>query len=85
MQHGGIMTPAQLRMARNALQLGVRDLAELAGISFTTINRFETGKSGLQLSTAETLRKTLEARGIQFLEGGQVATGPGVAMRDGQE
>ncbi|RJL22199.1 transcriptional regulator [Paracoccus siganidrum] len=79
------MTPAQLRMARNALQLGVRDLAELAGISFTTINRFETGKSGLQLSTAETLRKTLEARGIQFLEGGQVATGPGVAMRDGQE
>ncbi|WP_240643380.1 helix-turn-helix domain-containing protein [Paracoccus siganidrum] len=72
-------------MARNALQLGVRDLAELAGISFTTINRFETGKSGLQLSTAETLRKTLEARGIQFLEGGQVATGPGVAMRDGQE
>lgn len=76
------MTPAQLRMARNALHLGVRDLAELAGISFTTINRFETGKSGLQLSTAEALRKTLEARGVQFLEDGQVASGPGVAVKD---
>lgn len=77
------MTPIQLRMARNALQLGVRDLAELAGVSFTTINRFETGKSGLQLSSAEAMRKALEARGIQFLEGGQVAAGPGVALRAG--
>jgi predicted transcriptional regulator len=74
------MTPAQLRMARNALQLGVRDLAELAGVSFTTINRFETGKSGLQLSSAEAIRKALEAQGVQFLESGQVATGPGVAL-----
>lgn len=76
------MTPAQLRMARNALQLGVRDLAELAGVSFTTINRFETGKSGLQLSSAEAIRKALEARGIQFLESGQVAAGPGVAVKE---
>lgn len=75
------MTPAQLRMARNALQLGVRDLGELAGVSFTTINRFETGKSGLHLSSAEAIRKALETRGIQFLEGGQVAAGPGVAVR----
>ncbi|NEY90365.1 helix-turn-helix transcriptional regulator [Rhodobacteraceae bacterium KMS-5] len=68
-------------MARAALQIGVRDLAELAGVSFTTINRFETGKSGLQLSTAEAIRKALEAQGIQFLEAGQVATGPGVAVK----
>ncbi|WP_227751619.1 helix-turn-helix domain-containing protein [Tabrizicola oligotrophica] len=75
------MKPEQLRMARAALQIGVRDLAELAGVSFTTINRFETGKSGLQLSTAEAIRKALEAQGIQFLEAGQVATGPGVAVK----
>lgn len=75
------MTPIQLRMARSALQLGVRELAELAGISFTTISRFETGKSGLQHSTAEALRKALEAKGIQFIESGHVATGIGVSIR----
>ena len=74
------MKPEQMRMARAALGLGVRELAELAGVSFTTINRFETGKSGLQLSTAEALRAALEAQGVQFLAAGQVAGGPGVAL-----
>jgi len=75
------MTPEQIRMARNALRLGVRDLAEMAGVSFTTVSRFETGKSGLQLATAEALRRALEAQGIQFLNSGQVAEGPGVAVK----
>lgn len=77
------MTPEQLRMARNALRLGVRDLASMAGVSFTTVSRFETGKSGLQHATAEALRKALEAQGIQFLDSGQVAAGPGVAVKGG--
>lgn len=75
------MTPEQLRMARNALRLGTRELAEIAGISFTTINRFETEKGGLQHSSAEAIRKALEDKGIQFLDSGQVASGPGVAIR----
>lgn len=75
------MTPEQLRMARNALRLGVRELAIQAGISFTTISRFETGKGGLQHSTAESIRKTLEAQGIQFLENGDVSAGNGVALK----
>lgn len=74
------MKPEQVRMARVALGLGVRELAEQAGVSFTTINRFETGKSGLQLSSAEAIRRALEAQGVQFLESGQVAAGPGVAL-----
>ena len=56
-------------------------MAEMAGVSFTTINRFETGKSGLQHSSAEAIRKALEAAGVQFLEAGQVAAGPGVALK----
>ncbi len=68
-------------MARNALRLGVRDLAEMAGVSFTTISRFETEKGGLQHSSAEAIRKALEAHGVQFLEAGQVAIGPGVAIK----
>jgi transcriptional regulator with XRE-family HTH domain len=75
------MTPEQLRMARNALRLGVRELAEISGVSFTTVSRFETGKSGLQHSSAEAIRKALESQGIQFLEAGQVAAGMGVAMK----
>jgi transcriptional regulator with XRE-family HTH domain len=75
------MTPEQLRMARNALRLGVRELAEMSGVSFTTVSRFETGKSGLQHSSAEAIRKALEAQGVQFLEAGQVAAGAGVALK----
>ena len=75
------MTPAQVRMARNALRLGVRELADLAQVTPATVTRFETGKGGLQLSTAEAIRKALEAQGVQFLEAGQVATGPGVALK----
>lgn len=75
------MTPAQVRMARNALRLGVRELADLAQVTPATITRFETEKGGLQLSTAEAIRKALEAQGVQFLEAGQVATGAGVAIK----
>lgn len=75
------MTPEQLRMARNALRLGTRELAEMAGVSFTTINRFETGKSGMQHSSAEAIRKALETCGIQFLDDGDTANGKGVALR----
>lgn len=75
------MTPSQLRMARNAVRLGVRELAELAGVSFTTISRFETEKGGLQHSSAESIRKALEAAGVQFLDAGQMAVGPGVATK----
>lgn len=74
------MTPEQLRMARNALRIGTRELAEIAGVSFTTINRFETEKGGMQHSNAEALRKALEAQGIQFLGDGDTAKGPGVVL-----
>ena len=76
------MTPAQLRMGRNALRIGTRELAEMAGVSFTTINRFETEKGGLQHTSAEAIRKALEAQGIQFLDSGDVATGPGVVLQE---
>ncbi|MDQ2065075.1 helix-turn-helix transcriptional regulator [Xinfangfangia sp. CPCC 101601] len=66
-------------MARAALGLGVRDLAKAAEVSPDTIARFERGEE-LRASTIEAIRKALETHGIQFLEGGQVATGPGVAV-----
>lgn len=74
------MKPAQVRMARAALRIGVRELAELADVTPATVTRFETEKGGLQLSSAEAIRRALEAQGVQFLEGGHVAAGPGVAL-----
>lgn len=74
------MTPAQVRMARSALRIGVRELAEMASVTPATITRFETEKGGLQHSSAEAIRKALEGKGIQFLEAGQVAAGAGLAV-----
>jgi transcriptional regulator with XRE-family HTH domain len=68
-------------MARAALRLGVRDLAQIANVTPATVTRFETEKGGLQHSSAESIRKALEAAGIQFLDAGQVAIGPGVAIK----
>ncbi|WEJ79898.1 transcriptional regulator [Paracoccus versutus] len=63
------------------------DLADAAAVSHDTLRSFESGRTkALDLENEEAIRKALEARGVQFLEGGQVAVGPGVAMRaDGSD
>jgi transcriptional regulator with XRE-family HTH domain len=60
------LTAAQCRMARAALQLGVRDLAELAKVSPNTIARLERGEA-LYPRTAGTIRTALEAAGVEFI------------------
>ena len=62
------MTPAQLRMARAATRLGVREVAELAGVAPFTVSRFETEQGGLRLATAEKLRRVFKQLGVTFLE-----------------
>lgn len=70
------MNLTQCRMARAALDLGVRELAELAGVSPDTVSRFERGEL-IRGKTVELLQAALEARGMEFTNGGQ----PGVRMR----
>lgn len=70
------MNLTQCRMARAALDLGVRELAELAGLSPDTVSRFERGELP-RGKTVELLRSVFEARGIEFTNGGQ----PGVRWR----
>lgn len=70
------MNLTQCRMARAALDLGVRELAELAGVSPDTVSRFERGELP-RGKTVELLQTTLESRGIEFTNGGR----PGVRMR----
>ncbi|WP_018389740.1 helix-turn-helix domain-containing protein [Ancylobacter sp. FA202] len=65
-------------MARAALQLGVRDLADLAKVSPTTITRLEAGEE-LKPRTVEAIQRALEEAGVVFVaENGE---GPGVRLR----
>jgi transcriptional regulator with XRE-family HTH domain len=74
-----MITPAQCRMARAALEIGVRDLAKLAGVSAMTVTRFENGHSEGYPATLEKLRRALESAGVIFVE--ENGEGPGVRLR----
>jgi transcriptional regulator with XRE-family HTH domain len=72
------LSAAQCRMARAALQLGVRELAKLTGVSPTTIGMFERGKT--TQPTPETLaaiRHVFEEAGLEFTND----DAPGVRFR----
>ena len=72
------MLAVQSKMARAALGLGVRELAELAKVSPDTIARLERGEE-LKERTVDAVRSALEAAGVIFVdENGQ---GPGVRLR----
>lgn len=74
-----VITPVQCKMARTALGLGVRDLAEISGVSAITITRFENGASSGYATTLDKITKALEAAGVIFIaENGE---GPGVRLK----
>jgi transcriptional regulator with XRE-family HTH domain len=72
------MTPAQCRMARAAIEIGVRELAEAAKVSTNTITRFERGEP-LRERTLDAIRSALESAGIEFIA--ENGGGPGVRLR----
>lgn len=81
------MTPAQCRMARAALNIGVRDLAVMADVSTNTITRLEKADqpsneptSVIKSRTVSAIRAALEAAGIQFMDEGDTAKGLGVGF-----
>ncbi|GHC37626.1 transcriptional regulator [Gemmobacter nanjingensis] len=76
------MTGEQIRAARALLKWSARELADASGIGWATIQRLESKNGPLAGygQTHEAIRKALEAQGVQFLEAGQVAAGPGVAL-----
>lgn len=72
------MNAVQCRMARAALGLGVRELAEMAKVSPDTIARLERGDT-LRERTVADIRSTLEVAGIIFVASN--GDGPGVRMK----
>ncbi|MDX3928705.1 MAG: transcriptional regulator [Shinella sp.] len=76
------MLPTQCRMARAALEIGVRELADLAKVSTNTITRFERGDE-LKERTVDDIRHALESAGVIFIDDDR---GEGVVkLRDRQE
>ena len=64
-------------MARAALELGVRELAEAAQVSTNTITRFERGEP-LKERTVAAIRAALESAGVIFIA--ENGGGPGVRL-----
>lgn len=73
-----ILTPAQCKMARAGLGMGIRELAERAQVSTNTVSRFETGEE-LKSRTVAALQAALEAAGVIFID--ENGEGPGVRLR----
>lgn len=69
------MLAVQCKMARAALSLGVRELAQAAEVSPETVVRLERGET-LRPRTIGAIRAALEAAGIEFTNG----DAPGVRL-----
>ena len=73
-----MITGTQLRMARAALKIGVRDVATLAKVSPATVTRIESDLPA-NASTLAAIRTALEAAGVIFVE--ENGEGPGVRLK----
>ena len=75
---GAELFAVQCKMARAALGLGVREVAEAAKVSPDTVVRLERGEA-LRERTVDAIRAALEAAGIDFIA--ENGGGAGVRLR----
>jgi transcriptional regulator with XRE-family HTH domain len=73
------MNALQLKMARTALGLTVRQAAELADVSHETIIGIETGRTSIKPSTIAKVRTALERAGVEFIA--ENSGGAGLRLR----
>ena len=71
------MKPAQVRMARAALDWSLDDLAQAAGVVRNTIANFERGIFEGEPKSLDKIRQALEKAGVEFING----DAPGVRLR----
>ncbi|MEM1156004.1 MAG: helix-turn-helix transcriptional regulator [Pseudomonadota bacterium] len=75
----------QIKAARDLLGITQAELCQAAEIPLITLRRVEGRRDHRGLVSEETVGRivtALEAKGIQFLDTGGVAKGPGVALKD---
>jgi transcriptional regulator with XRE-family HTH domain len=61
-----MISGTQIKMARAALEWGVRELAAKSGVTANTISRIENGANALG-STLEAIEKALIKGGVEFI------------------
>ena len=74
------ITPLQVKLARTAVCLGVRELAAAAGVAPSTIQRFESGRGDMQSRTLDKVQQSLEASGVVFIPADS-SGGPGIRLK----
>jgi len=63
-----LITPAQIRAARQLINMSQHELAELVDLSVVTIKRAESEREvPISFETVELIKETLEANGIDFI------------------
>jgi transcriptional regulator with XRE-family HTH domain len=76
---------AQIRAARHLLDLSQKEVAEATGLSLPTIKRAESERDvSISADTLAAIRTALEAAGVTFLDNGDTAAGPGVALKSAE-
>ncbi len=61
-----MITPEASRAARGLLKWSLKDLAEEAGVAFTTISQFENGRPAYG-STAAKIAAAFQAHGVELI------------------
>lgn len=61
------MKPAQVRMARAALNWSLADLSKAAGVHRNTISNFETGRYAGSEDALAAIEQALIAAGVEFI------------------
>ena len=76
-----MISPAQIRAARALLGISADELARRSGVSWATIQRFESapGIPPSRGGTLERVKAALEEAGIDFI--GDPVASPGVRLR----
>jgi predicted transcriptional regulator len=80
-----MISGAQIRAARALLGMSATELSKLAGVGWSTVQRFESSNE-IPVNRGGTLariQETLESRGIVFL--GDPKNSPGVRLRRTKE
>ena len=71
---------SQIQAGRALLDISIKELAEISGVSWATLQRFEAapGIPPSRSGNLEKVKKVLEARGVVFL--GDPVDSPGVQL-----
>lgn len=75
-----MLSAAQVRMARAALGISVRELAAMSGVADSTILRFEGAKGSILAANLARLQESLETAGVIFIAA-DAAAGAGVRLK----